>query len=119
MTQNQSRHFRFLISTCFCMALLAASSAVAAARSSKTWVQLSPNISPPARSYLAMTYDPASGKVIMFGGFDGTGYLNDSWTFDGITWLRVATALLPPRHASAQMAYDPITQLVESFAVYE
>jgi hypothetical protein len=50
-----------------------------------SWVQLSPASSPPARSYVAMTYDPASGKIIMFGGFDGTGYLNDTWTFDGVT----------------------------------
>ena len=43
-----------------------------------------------------MTYDPASGKVIMFGGFDGTGYLNDTWMFDGISWTRIATRLSPP-----------------------
>jgi hypothetical protein len=30
-----------------------------------------------------MTYDPVSGKIIAFGGFDGTGYLNDTWSFDG------------------------------------
>src|SRR6266576_4199672 len=118
MTQNQSRHFRFLISTCFCMALLAASSAVAAARSSKTWVQLSLNISPPARSYLAMSYDPASGKVIMFGGFDGTGYLNDTWTFDGTSWSRVQTSVSPPARAGSQMAYDVTTQKVVLFGGY-
>jgi len=97
---------------------LAASSAVAAARSSKTLVQLSPNISPPARSYLAMTYDPASGKVIMFGGFDGTVYLNDTWTFDGTSWSRVQTALSPPARAASQMAYDAITQKVVLFGGY-
>ncbi|PYK87201.1 MAG: hypothetical protein DME40_15005, partial [Verrucomicrobia bacterium] len=100
------------------MALLAASSAVAAARSSKTWVQLSPNISPPARSYLAMTYDPAGGKVIMFGGFDGTGYLNDTWTFDGTSWSRVQTPLSPPARAASQMAYDAVIQKVVLFGGY-
>src|SRR5438132_7901968 len=118
MTQNQSRHFRFLISTCFCMALLAASSAVAATRSSKTWVHLSPNISPPARSYLAMTYDAASGKVVMFGGYDGTGYLNDTWTFDGTSWSRVQAPVSPPARAASQMAYDAITQKVVLFGGY-
>src|SRR5262245_51538352 len=43
---------------------------------SPSWVQLSPASSPPARSYLAVTYDAASGKVILFGGFGGNGYLN-------------------------------------------
>ena len=37
-----------------------------------TWMQLLPTSSPPARSYLAMTYDAASGKIVMFGGYDGT-----------------------------------------------
>src|SRR5438045_3165355 len=111
MNQNQFRPFRLLIGICFCMAPLAASSD-AATRSSKTWVQLSPNISPPARSYLAMTYDAASGKVVMFGGFDGTGYLNDTWTFDGTSWSRVQTPLSPQARAASQMAYDAITQKV-------
>ena len=119
MNQNQPRPFRFLIGIYFCMALLAASSAAAAPRSSKTWVQLSLNISPPARSYLAMTYDPASGKVIMFGGFDGTGYLNDTWTFDGTSWSRVQTPLSPPARAASQMAYDAITQKVVLFGGYK
>src|SRR2546423_1241156 len=115
MTQNQFRHFRFVTGICCVMALLAASSAVAATRSSKNWVHLSPNISPPARSYLAMTYDPASGKVVMFGGYDGTGYLNDTWTFDGTSWSRVQTPLSPPARAASQMAYDAITQKVVLF----
>ena len=37
-----------------------------------TWMQLLPTSSPPARSYLAMMYDAASGKIVMFGGYDGT-----------------------------------------------
>ena len=49
------------------------------------WIQLSPTNSPPARSYLAMAYDAVSGKIIMFGGYDGNGYLNDTWEFDGVT----------------------------------
>src|SRR5947207_11682599 len=119
MTQNQSRHFRFLISTCFCMGLLAASSAVAAARSSKTWVHLSPSISPPARSYLAMTYDPAGGKIIMFGGFDGTGYLNDTWTFDGTSWTHVQTSLSPSARGASQMSDDDNTQQVLALGCFK
>src|SRR5438477_10315924 len=95
MNQNQFRPFRLLIGICFCMSVLAASSD-AATRSSKTWVQLSPNISPPARSYLTMTYDAASGSAVMFGGFDGTGSLNDTWTFDGRSLSRLQTLISPP-----------------------
>src|SRR5437868_11421335 len=118
MTQNQFRHFRFVSGICCGMALLAASSAVAATRSSKTWVHLSPNISPPARSYLAMTYDAASGKIVMFGGYDVTGYLKDTWTFDGVSWTHVISRLSPPPRANAQMAYDSVTRKVVLFGGY-
>ncbi len=83
-----------------------------------TWTRLSPAISPPARSYLAMTYDGASRKVLLFGGFDGSGYLNDTWTFDGTTWTRVDTAVAPSARANAQMAYDRRTHQVVLFGGY-
>ena len=48
-----------------------------------------------------MTYDPVSGKIIAFGGFDGTGYLNDTWSFDGTSWMQIATQSAPPPRAAA------------------
>src|SRR2546430_11180716 len=108
------RHWFLAIIGC-CVIAWIVSSATAAVPHSPTWVRLSPATSPPARSYLAMTYDPASGKVIMFGGFDGTGYLNDTWTFDGTSWSRVQTSVSPPARAGSQMAYDATTQKVVLF----
>jgi len=105
-----------LILFCCCTGILFRSTATVTAA---TWVQLSPANSPSARSYVAMTYDPISGKVIMFGGFDGTGYLNDTWTFDGISWAPVATGgNSPPPRAAAQMAYDSVTHEVILFGGY-
>src|ERR1700755_3072494 len=92
---------------CCCAAIAFGADARMSAPDPASRVQLSPASSPPARSYLAMTYDPASGKIIMFGGFDGAGYLNDTWVFDGITWTQAATDTPPPARAAAQMAYDP------------
>ncbi|MGH8095397.1 MAG: Kelch repeat-containing protein [Chthoniobacterales bacterium] len=89
-----------------------------ASGSTLTWTQLSPAVSPPARSYLAMTYDIASRKVVLFGGFGGTGYLNDTWTFDGTTWTEVATPIAPSARANAQMAYDHHTHQVVLFGGY-
>ena len=38
-----------------------------------------------------MTYDATSKKVLLFGGFSDSGYLNDTWTFDGATWTKIET----------------------------
>lgn len=65
-----------------------------------------------------MTYDPASGNVVMFGGFNGTAYLNDTWTFDGINWTRMRSHVSPPARANCQIAYDRVTQKVVLFGGY-
>src|SRR6476620_746277 len=99
--------------------LLLAFATVHAETSALTWTQLTPAVSPPARSYLAMTYDEASGKVLVFGGFAGSGYLNDTWTFDGSTWTKVDTAVSPTARAASQMAYDRKTRKVVLFGGYD
>jgi hypothetical protein len=76
--------------------------------------------SPQARSGAAMAYDPAIGKLVLFGGL---GPLNDTWTWDGTSWTQVAdsgdagctTTCTggPPTTVSGSMAYDvPANQLV-------
>src|SRR5437667_12480600 len=114
MKFNWVRYFSrgLVILICCCGAIAFGSTATAGLIS---WVQLSPATSPPARSYLAMTYDPVSGKIIMFGGFDGRRYLNDTWAFDGTTWTRVRTRGLPVARAAAQMAYDAVSRQVVLF----
>ena len=121
MKFTQARHFsdasRILI--CCCISIAFAASAAAAQFSFLDWIQLSPNDSPPARSYLAMTYDPVSGKIIAFGGFDGTSYLNDTWSFDGTSWTQLVTQSAPPARTAAQMTYDSVTQKVVLFGGYD
>src|SRR6266571_2160318 len=118
--QIKNYKFLFLASACSCMAALLGSSAIAAGPPpALNWIQLSPATSPPPRSYLSMTYDVVSGKVIMFGGFDGINYLNDTWTFDGVTWTKVSANHAPPARANAGMAYDVITQKVVLFGGYD
>src|SRR5438874_13630157 len=93
--------------------------AAPAAQASTDWNQLFPIASPSARSYLAMAYDNASKKIIVFGGFDGRGYLQDTWTFDGTTWEKVGTATAPSARTNAQMAYDHRTRKVVLFGGYD
>jgi len=57
-----------------------------------TWTQQSPATSPPARDSASMTYDPAIGQVVLFGG--ATGNTNrtfgDTWTWNGTTWTQLS-----------------------------
>ena len=111
--------FSLLALICGCIAILFASIASAGRTPLLGWLQLSPTNSPPARSYLAMTYDPVSGKIIMFGGFDGNGYLNDTWEFDGVTWTQITTSTPPPARTAAQMAFDSVSRKVVLYGGYD
>jgi hypothetical protein len=80
---------------------------------SATWTELSPTTSPPARLGASMAYDPGTGQLLLFGGFNGSGLLGDTWIWDGSTWTELSPASSPPARIYASMAYDPGTgQLV-------
>src|SRR6476646_3700068 len=120
MKLTQARYFSHAsIIICCCISIAFAASAAGALFSSPDWVELSPNNPPPARSSLAMTYDPVSGKIIAFGGFGGTGYLNDTWSFDGTSWAQIVTPSAPPARAAAQMTYDSVAQKVVLFGGFD
>jgi hypothetical protein len=62
------------------------------------------------RGGAAMAYDPAIGKIVLFGG-DGAEWPpdnNDTWLYDGTDWTRgpLAPGGLAPR-SGAQMVFDP------------
>lgn len=100
-------HHRQLTTPIFAtLAMLALVSLQPAALHASTWKQLSPAVSPSARFYPAMAYDPVSRNVVLFGGFGDNGNLNDTWTFDGATWTQVATPVAPSARNGAGMAFD-------------
>ena len=82
-----------------------------------TWTQMSPATSPPARAGAAMTYDPATGNVVLFGGYSdsGSGYLNDTWTWNGSTWTQQTPTSSPPVEYGSAMAFDSSTGNVVLF----
>ena len=41
---------------------------------------------PSPRGYLRMAYDAASNEVVLFGGYNGSVYFGDTWTWDGTDW---------------------------------
>lgn len=86
--------------------VLAASVLSMAADPSLTWKKLKLAASLPPRGAFASAYDPVSKKVVVFGGFNQSGTLNETWTFDGTTWAEVSTGAAPSARVAAAMAYD-------------
>ena len=73
------------------------------------WTQRSPQNSPPGRLSHAMVYDSTHGQTVLFGGSltdGGVGYLNDTWTWDGLTWTQKTAQNSPPARRLHGMAYD-------------
>jgi hypothetical protein len=85
---------------------------------SSTWVQLNLKKKPPARSGCVMIYDPVSQKTVLFGGYDGTQHVNDTWTFDGKKWKLIKTSVAPPARSAAGAAFDAKLQQVVIFGGY-
>jgi hypothetical protein len=100
--------------------LIAALWPAAAAAQGSAWTNVTPADpapSPPARRSASMATDPTTGKVVLFGGYNG-GFLNDTWTWGGDTWTNATPASpapSPPARLVASMATDPTTGEVVLF----
>jgi hypothetical protein len=70
------------------------------------WSLLTPTNSPIARYNAVMVPDPATNKILLFGGVTGaTGaLLGDSWTWDRNQWARLAPQTGPPPRQEATAA---------------
>ena len=61
-----------------------------------------------------MAYDEARGVAVLFGGFDGTWDLSDTWLWDGAQW-KVTNVGGPIERYGHTMVYDPIRKVVVLF----
>ena len=54
-----------------------------------------------------MAYDPSTGDVLLFGGYNGTSYLGDTWEFSNATytWSEVCSSCGPSPRAGATLTY--------------
>jgi hypothetical protein len=79
------------------------------------WALVPGASSPEARSFSAMAYDGARKRVVLFGGFNGSSILGDTWEWDGSSWIQRAPATSPPSRANHAMAYDSVRGRVVLF----
>lgn len=71
------------------------------------WIEHLVNTPPPRRRH-RMVFDSQRGRVVMFGGFDGSGPLfGDTWEWDGASWTQMSASGPAPRQGPA-MAYDSV-----------
>jgi len=76
------------------------------------WTQItSAGASPSPRSGAAMTFDPQTGGMLLFGGATGplfqSGALdNQTWSWNGTSWVRLQTANAPSGRERAAMTFD-------------
>jgi hypothetical protein len=70
------------------------------------WTQIFPaSATPGPRQEVAMVYDGAHARTVLFGGTDGAKDFGDTWTWDGTVWTQVAkTGPAARRHPG--MTYD-------------
>jgi cysteine-rich repeat protein len=76
-------------------------------------------IRPPARSGTAMTFDSSRGVLVLFGG-GNTGWLDDTWEWNGIEWTeRHPASPRPMARIRAAMTYDSVRERVLLFGGYD
>lgn len=84
-----------------------------------TWHSMSATVTQPSPRWDAsVTWDPVNNRVVVFGGFDGTNYLNDVWVYTPLA--KVWTQYTPggtapsPRHRHSAV-YDSARQRIVIF----
>ena len=83
------------------------------------WTQVATSTTGPTpRTNAGMTYDPISGRVLMFGGLDDNQELDDMWSFDVATqsWTQLRPAHIPPARFWTRMIFAPDRGQVVLFA---
>ena len=102
------------------LALPAAPAQTATADHNLTWAQRHTSVSPAFREAPSMVYDPLRKQVILFGGFNNTGYLGDTWAFNGATWKKLPDVgpLGPDGRASSTMVFDQASRQLILFGGY-
>ncbi len=71
------------------------------------WTEITTSPKPPARQSAGMAYDSVEQVVVLFGGFNDTEFLTDTWEYDVITntWTEIFPPSSPPPLVDTPLAY--------------
>ncbi len=88
-----------------------------------SWTVLAPaGAVPPARASQATAYDPVAGQLVMFGGYDGSSYMGDAWSYDATngSWSPLAaTGTTPHARYGHSLVYDSDSKKMLLFGGYD
>ncbi|MFV2014456.1 MAG: kelch repeat-containing protein [Candidatus Heimdallarchaeota archaeon] len=72
-----------------------------------TWAEMFPVSVPSARADQTMFYDRYHGQVILFGGYNDTNSLNDTWVYDypANSWIYANTTIAPSERSYLRSTY--------------
>jgi hypothetical protein len=78
-----------------------------------TWTQLTPSGTPPIPRFLhSAIYDPGRDRMVVFGGYSGSGYLNDVWVMSlagtPVWWDLTPSGTPPSTRYGHSAIYDPV-----------
>lgn len=76
-----------------------------------SWERMDPERSPSPRNFAAMAYDPASDRVILFGGAPAGGSVGDTWAYnyDRDAWTEMSPLIAPEARTYTSMVYDSLS----------
>jgi len=82
------------------------------------WLNMNPASPPISRESFGFAFDSKNNRAILFGGWNGTVYLNDTWAYDYGTnmWTQLRNdgeiQPNPPRRAGCGMVYDSTDEVI-------
>lgn len=80
-----------------------------------SWIQISPEKSPPPSGQGAVAFVDSSNTAILFGGITLDKWLNETWIWNGKTWYQASTKHTPPARAKLAIEYDKVRDRVVLF----
>lgn len=86
----------------------------------QTWEKLESSSGPEPRLSPGLVYDPSHHQLILFGGYQNPGRVNDTWLFDldSNEWREVIPPVSPPARSDMGMAFNEKKQVVLLFGGY-
>ena len=84
-----------------------------------TWAQSPNSPSPGPRRNHCMAFDAQRGRLVLFGGSDGTKMYSDTWEWDHDRWEGMVTLVAPVARYAPAMVYDSQRQRMVLFGGHD